>query len=351
MSLISVLCPVQRVLVYANSQRLDDMGQFTKYVLWAVGEGYSAQEIADAIELKSYIVQDEVLYLTRIGFVSEVDCGYKLTETGKGYLELISVVNDFNKDSIIAQLNWFTGAVSDWNPNVEKNVHHNDVDLPYRVSRYLILNKDYAPLKEFVWKAYSERFDSLRKELADSIYFFLEPFYQDGKLYRRYYLEEIPPADVQYETINEPMVLLERAYATVQLKYYDERLLHYKTVADTLTRLNDFESLLLSDYAKRILRWIEYERSLNQMKKKAYFDLSRGEEIDTIPAEIDATLQNLMKKTVKLPSVNISDISSLKDDLIVESEEGTVYFAKEITKYTIERRHQLIPFALLKEEK
>ena len=33
---ISVFCPINTVTVYAGCDRIDDLGQFTKFILWAI---------------------------------------------------------------------------------------------------------------------------------------------------------------------------------------------------------------------------------------------------------------------------------------------------------------------------
>lgn len=36
MSNINVYCPITSALIYVGSDRVDDLGQFTKFVLWAI---------------------------------------------------------------------------------------------------------------------------------------------------------------------------------------------------------------------------------------------------------------------------------------------------------------------------
>lgn len=98
MSNINVYCPITSALIYVGSDRVDDLGQFTKFVLWAISNKYTINEISDAVSLGEIVVEDEVSYLSQIGFILDTESGFEITETGQriyfSYTSLINITED-----------------------------------------------------------------------------------------------------------------------------------------------------------------------------------------------------------------------------------------------------------------
>lgn len=107
MSHISVFCPMNTVTIYVASERIDDLGQFTKFILWAISNRYSVEEISNTVALGNTVVEEEIAYLQRIGFVNNSGSKYLISETGQKYLDLISSIENFNNMQAKAYLNFF----------------------------------------------------------------------------------------------------------------------------------------------------------------------------------------------------------------------------------------------------
>lgn len=58
-----IYCPVNKARVSLYSDMLDDMGQFTKFILWSIGKRYSLEQIDEVIELGEYIIREELFYI------------------------------------------------------------------------------------------------------------------------------------------------------------------------------------------------------------------------------------------------------------------------------------------------
>ena len=96
MEKLALFCPVIKAKININSVMLDDIGQFTKFILWAIGKGYKLNEIDQIIELGEYVILEEIIYLCKIGFIIEKNDTYSLSENGLSYLKLIDTIEYIN---------------------------------------------------------------------------------------------------------------------------------------------------------------------------------------------------------------------------------------------------------------
>lgn len=335
---ISLYCPIQTVSIFAGSDRLDDIGQFTKFVLWAIGNGYTSFAISEAIELSKYIIDDEISYLIQIGFVVQEDMQLSISETGKGYLELISAVDDFNRREHTARLNWFSGEVLDSVSPVFDNVPPGSVSCDERVSKFLILNKNYAPLRTYVDSRYSDMFSNLSNEFVDSLYFYLQPKIHNERCYQEYRLTSIPSIGESYPYTGESMVCLSRPVKTLQFRYEDERLMMHRNVLETLRTLDIFDSELLSEKAKQILAWYIEEQKINESVQPLYIDTSTGEELIVLPQPNQVN-----------PNVKRIDLPARECAYESEIYIGNTFYKRTPIREHTSRYEQPVPFALFRE--
>lgn len=134
MSHISVFCPMNTVTIYVASERIDDLGQFTKFILWAISNRYSVEEISNTVALGNTVVEEEIAYLQRIGFVNNSGSKYLISETGQKYLDLISSIENFNNMQAKAYLNCVTGNISSFNSKIKTQIPENATILPQLIN-------------------------------------------------------------------------------------------------------------------------------------------------------------------------------------------------------------------------
>ena len=345
MSHISVYCPIKSVFVYVGSDRVDDLSQFTKFILWAISEKYSISEISDAVSLGDIVVEDEVSYLSRIGFILEAESGLEISETGQGYLDLISSVDRFNNLRTKAHLNYFTGSVGSLNPAATLAPPENALCLPEKISRFIIQNRDYQPLQEFARSEYAELFSHLRPEFLNSLYFYLYPDDADLPLFQEYSLSTPPEINDQFSSSDGTMVTLSRNIVCLHFAYEDDRLLRYRTVIDTLERLSMFDPSLLSTTAVELLKYARDERSVNINATPLYIDASTGSILSNRPIQEDLGPRQLI-------SIPIPDHPYKYDEYVeVAVSSGNTQYRRILKKTDSICLRQKVPFAIFKEVK
>lgn len=88
---IEVYVPVKVGKVLCHSRLLDDIGDFTRYMIWAIGNNYTEQLIKATIQLDEIVVEEALCDLERWKFAKrgEEEGRWELTAGGKEYFELI----------------------------------------------------------------------------------------------------------------------------------------------------------------------------------------------------------------------------------------------------------------------
>ena len=345
MSNISVYCPITSVLIYVGSDRVDDLGQFTKFVLWAISNKYSISEISDAVSLGDIVVEDEVSYLSRIGFILDTETGFEITETGQGYLDLIAFVDKFNNLHSKANLNCFTGGVGRPNPTATINTPETAFCLPEKISRFIMQNRDYQPLQEFARSEYTDYFSHLRPEFLNSLYFYLYPSDAGKPLFQEYILSTPPDINDKFLSSDGTMVTLLRDIVCLHFAYEDDRLLRYRTVIDTLERLSIFDSSLLSTTAVELLEYARDERSVNINATPLYIDTSTGSILLNRPIQEPLGLRQIV-------SIPIPDRPYKYDEYVeIPVSSGNTQYRRILKKTDNICLRQKVPFAIFEEVK
>ncbi|MDN4066657.1 hypothetical protein QYF50_02020 [Paenibacillus vini] len=281
-----IYCPINkgRILLYSNM--LDDMGQFTKFILWAIGKRYSLEQIDEVIELGEYIIREELLYLCKIGFLVEENDQYTLSENGKSYLSLMNVIETINHSDIRIKINYYTGEVSSANDRCfDSNGLDMDIPtLPKRVSRHFFFNKNFANAKEFLLNEYAYYFTELSEHQKESLYVILDC--EKDTSYVQYVLSEIPSIASETDTqiSNGSSLLLKRTVYRYKFSYIDHRLDRYRNVLPTLRSLSKFEKELLSSRSYDIILLESEEQQRTEALAPIYQDTYSDEVSDQIHA-------------------------------------------------------------------
>lgn len=334
---------MRRVKVYVGSDLLDALGQFTKFILWALSNQYNCEQIADAIDLGKTIVEDELAYLLRIGFIELQDGEYILTGAGYGYINLINLEKSFNSGKE-AYLNCFTGEISNVNPMAFIGEEDGGNYLPRKVSNLLIQNRDYPPLQTYIEAEYGDYFADLSQEFKESLYFYLYPLEIKDKMYLEFFLPEIPKIDEHFQDADERTVLLERKLENVYFLYENEKIQKYRDCIDMLKKLHEFDSSLLSPVADDILHYADEERIVYRDENPQIFDTSTGIRLMPGVGKSSADAPDIKD----YPKVSISPQRPLFEEYV--EHRGILY------KCTLEKQdiidspvYQKVPFSLFKE--
>lgn len=343
---LKLFCPVVKAKININSGMLDDIGQFTKFILWAIGKGYSLNEIDQVIELGEYMILEEIVYLCNIGFVIDNNNSYSLTENGLTYIKLIDTIENVNTLGISVHINCFTGEVQKFNE------HYYNIDgingkiqkLPEIVSKQFFYNKNYANSREFVFENFTELFQDLNEIHKESIN--IELKIDKGTKYVIYELSEVPSVEFDYsnEAITGPALLFKRAIQKFSYSYKDERLENYRNVLPTLSMMKKFDKELLSPKSFDLILWENEEREINKGNAVICVDAYKGEIVSSIT-------NNYMKQRITI--VQLPEYQYELSEEIVRGELEISNNHYIISEPTIEMItvSQLIPFNLFSEKK
>lgn len=343
MSRISVFCPINSAIVYVGSDRIDDLGQFTKFILWAISEKYSIREISDTVSLGDMVVEDEVSYLLRIGFLNESETELEISETGQGYLDLIASVEQFNNSPRKTHLNCFTGNVGRPNPAATCSIPDNALRLPEKVSKFIVQNRDYQPLQEYARSEFMDCFSHLRPEFFSSLYFYLYLEDMGEYMFQEYTLPSLPPVSEQFSSSDGTMIILSRGIVCLHFYYEDSRLLRYRTVIDTLEKLSIFDSTLLSQTADELLSFVRDERMVNASTTLLFIDASTGNILLEQPEQEDLGQRSMV-------SVPIPDQPYKYDEFVeISVPSGTTQYRRILKRTDRTRLNQKVPFSIFEE--
>ncbi|WP_294185076.1 hypothetical protein [uncultured Clostridium sp.] len=280
---LNVYCPIMKAELYVNSTLIEQMGEFTQFILYSLGKGFNINDINKTIELDEYLIREEVFHLEKWGLVENNKCIYILTELGKSYFRVIEFVEYINNLSIEVQINCFNGDImEDDGVIVSEDLCDDNIQkLRVDIVKELYQNKNCGNSKEF----FVDRFESdiyekfnLSEDEIESINVSLN--YQKGNLYKLLYIDELDTIDMilnredgEREGANgEVDISIVRQVVKLKISIENQQLEKYRYTLDTLKNINIFDSDLLSIKAKNIIEIWKEEQMLQNNLDNVFFD-------------------------------------------------------------------------------
>ena len=289
---IDLYVPVRVGKILCHSKLLDDIGAFTKYMIWAIGKGYAEDQIEDTVQLDKSVVEEAGKELERWKFAKpEYDGQWKLTDTGKKYFELICCMEKLEgQDSCLdCCVELYRGGIE----LIEKPIQTIDKDdlpqgaiqLNNKVAGFFLRNDDYENSLELAKQKLQEK-HLLEEEYMDSLYTTLS---LGKKTFRRY---RTPSYDLEAPDCSEEENDIQVAVPITHFRYrrYWRALDEYRTILETLKNLRIFEQqrhlpdgTILSETARDILESFEEEQK--EPAIDIYMDDHAGKRIWETPVE------------------------------------------------------------------
>lgn len=277
---IKVYCPVMNAQLKLGCELLDDMSEFTVYILYMIGNGYSISDIKNVIELGDIVIYEELSYMVQIKLCKLTEGQYLLTELGQKYYDILCLLDTVNSNNTKIQINCFTGMVMDYDDEcIDEGKCIEDIyKLRVKIVKELFQNKNPSNSKEYLLQKFnyliSERLDV---DQVNKLY--VNVSYERGSLYKPINIDIIKSIGADQEDIEPGKydMLLEHELIPFKLKFQNSKLDKYRYVLSTLNNLNMFESELLSEKALDLLNIEVQERSLNNNSELYYFDRLTGE--------------------------------------------------------------------------
>ncbi|MCD3216281.1 hypothetical protein G8S55_03300 [Clostridium botulinum C] len=330
---LKVYCPIMKAGLCINSTLIEQMGEFTQFILYSLGKGFNIDDINITIELGEYLIREEIFHLEKWGLIESNEHGFVLTELGKSYFKVIEFVEYINNSSTEVQINCFNGIIMEDDGVIisEDLCEHSIQKLKVDIVKELYQNKNYGNSKEFFIDKFNfdiyEKFNLCEDEI-DSINISLN--YQKGSLYKLLYLDEIDTIDMilnREEEDDEVDISIVRQIVKLKINLENQHLEKYRYTLDTLRNINLFDNELLSPKAKNIIDIWQEEQVLQNNIKDVFYDTATKQLItDFVKNSSDFKLYKL--NIPRLYDVNELDYLELKNVLNLD-ENYKVQFVEE----------------------
>lgn len=275
---LKVYCPIMKANLNINSTLIEQMGEFTQFILYSLGKGFNIDDINRTIELGEYLIREEIFHLEKWRLIESNEQGIVLTELGKSYFKIIEFVEYINNLSTEVQINCFNGIImEDDGVIVSEDLCEDSIQkLKVDIVKELYQNKNYGNSKEFFIDKFNfdiyEKFNLCEDEI-DSINISLN--YQKGNLYKLLCLDEIDTIDMiinKEEEVDEVDISIVRQIVKLKIKLENKHLEKYRYTLDTLKNINLFDSELLTQKAKNIIDIWQEEQALQNNIKDVFYD-------------------------------------------------------------------------------
>lgn len=310
---IDVYVPVKVGKILCHSTLLDELGAFTLFIIWSIGNGYTESQIKTTVQLDELVVDEALDDLERWKFAElEYEDKWKLTARGREYFELIRFMDKLksNDSKFYCCVEMYEGSLelhqnSPVETLSEAELPEDAIELKNRVVGLFLSNDNYSNSLELMKEAL-KRDHLLEEKYMDSLYTTLS--LDKGVRYRRYIT---PPYDLNISKQEKGDCPIRFAVPVGQFQYkkYVVALDEYRTVLDTMERLQQFEQqrslaggAILSENAQCILQTYQLEKACESIN--IYLDAHTGEQIwNPMPESID--LRDRSKAKHLLPAANV----------------------------------------------
>lgn len=336
---LKVYCPIMKAGLCINSTLIEQMGEFTQFILYSLGKGFNIDDINTTIELGEYLIREEIFHLEKWGLIESNKQDYVLTELGKSYFKVIEFVEHINKLSTEVQINCFNGVIMEDDGVVvsedlcEERIQKLKVD----IVKELYQNKNYGNSKEFFIDKFN--FDiyeifNLSEDEIDSININLN--YKRGSLYKLLYLDEIDTIDKslkgEEEVVDEVDISIVRQVIKLKINIENQQLDKYRYTLDTLRNINIFDDELLTTKAKNIIEIWQQEQVLQKNINDVFYDTATKQLITNF-RENNSKFKLYKLNLPRLYDVNELDYRELKNILNLDENYKVQFVEEEVFNF------------------
>lgn len=285
---IKAYCPIMKATLSINSTLLEQMSEFTQFVLYSIGRNKAISDIVEIVDLGSYIVEEEIEFLRKIGLICIEDEAYQLSDKGMEYFDVIKIIENIEEDDLKVHINCFNGRIMSPVDDItlKKDLDVSDEKLRVKIVKELYQNKDYANSREYVFNKLGEIFEDNDNINLDNIYITID--YERGDIYvpvdipevssinykisEDEYLKESAPVHDEDDFINDIQLKRDILELNVEVDYAE--LEPYKNTLSTLHNLMNFDPELLSKKSEDLIKLWKTQQSINM---NIYLDTATNE--------------------------------------------------------------------------
>ena len=318
--------PVYKAAILCHSEMLDNLNDFTKFVLWNIGKKKTVKRVNDTIMLGETIIEEEINYMQKSGLLNSLDY-MQLTELGKEYFSLMECFDVLGKDGFPCVIELVKGKLvlgEDIKLYAKEDLPENSVLCEKNTLDILMGNDNYENSLELA-REQIIRNELLEKQYIDNIYTTLKIDKSDKlkDFYAKCIIKENGPMqeykkDV-YTTLGIPIGIY------TYKKYYTD-IDQYRTVLPTLKQIKNYDERLLSNSGIKMVE--DYEKESSETPIVNYVNLYSGEIIDR---PNDGELKQKDKVYHLLPSKKHQEKSEELKDMRLEEVDYDDSAATEIS--------------------
>lgn len=245
---IRVFCPIKQVRICCYSSILDKMSPLTKFIIRSISAGKTLEELDALTQIGARTIEDEIAYLRKGKLVEEE--ALRLTPLGRDHSRLINIFDRLS-NGVNARLNLYTDQFEEDTSSLcgQEALEEDSAVLEGKFSKVLLQNPNYSNSLEFV-RPYLEEGTPFLKEVSESLYTLIKLEKGGKTLYQKLTLPDgcrgkgqiqfcLPVQEIRYR---------------LRIDVLD----HFRSVLDTLDKLEVFDKQLLSDRSLRLVKgWRE----------------------------------------------------------------------------------------------
>lgn len=282
-----IYCPFIEVKIKdITCDLLEKFGSFPLQVLLSLSEGHSIKAIAEGIIVAENVIENAVNELEHNNMIEKKMFGkYKLTQTGKKYVRLYTLINDF-RNSITEKfaVNCFTCLVEKiGNADYFSNTKIDSSSILYnrlKGSEFLVKSPDYENSHDYFKNLMKLHNSDLTDDDYVCIHFILEPVDKWKVFYVPYAVPENAYSDADSADTAENKIYVKVPVQKARRFYYSplDQLNDVKALKAALMFLQESYADFLSEKAKTAIEEMKASERYNAESRIIFMDCYSGKE-------------------------------------------------------------------------
>ncbi len=265
-------CYFQEVTVSMGSYILEKIGDFSMFVLEAIKDGFTVQEIIISSGFSKYVIDKTIETLRSENLLVINNNSYSISSVGSKYIMINNIIKEFNCSSDRFAVNCYTCQME----KVQNKAFFNNIIADSRpkdiltsyVDKIMLKSPNYENVKEYMRD--TKLFSSLSDTDYSQIYFILKP--TDNIFIVPYTIDKDTYSYTETEDDDGAKIILRIPIVKITVKKYCEADKEYKEVLDELDLIAKKDLNLLSEKGKGIIEREKKLRDINRSKQHQYYD-------------------------------------------------------------------------------
>ena len=350
-----IYIPLKPLILNFHEKEEVELNVFQKFILEAIEENATLEQLADATQLSKNIIESEVMQLQRQNLIKE-DC--TLSEVSKNILMISRCVEILNNEKKKLCINLITGKPEEYNEDIYHNTGQDDWVMEGEISFGDISGISIEDKESFLADSLSG-LSGFSEEQIDKVHssVYVELNEIDKKIvYKPQEINKLPCLIGDNKLKSEDKIYAEGKYSVITVEVSNDSLEKYREQMAPLEELYTYSPELISDFGKDLIKeYKQYEDYKNEKLTFAYDHTSgmireEKDDVDAFPDKkvwltlkaekgIDDKVKSQIFDTVKTKwkldekyQVNIADVKeeNYKVGFSLEELRGDVYANKSI---------------------